>query len=262
MGNENAKRFTLRDLPALTRIGLSLLVIVMLGGLVSSGLYMRQHYDRRDRVEGFSMDDIRGAYHGVENISPMILVLENGHQTAEADANLSDADRQALLGWLRGERVSEDFDNFDLGDNAPAEIIARNCLSCHARSAENAIGETLPLEYWDDVESIAFSQKIEPTDPEIVMASLHTHSLSLAMIGIIAVMLASFTFWPRALVGLLAIACGGGLALDVGSWVFARQYEALIWLIVGGGVAYAGSTALLLLGTLMDLWRPRFGSSS
>ena len=107
--------FQLRQLSCGLRFSLSLMVLILIGGVVVSGLYLVDHYEGRDGVEGLSMDDLRGAYHGVEKTAPMITVLENGHEDPAADEALADADRDLLLAWLRGSRISEDFDNsFDI----------------------------------------------------------------------------------------------------------------------------------------------------
>ena len=99
-------RLLLRDLSVGLRFGLSLMILLLLGGVLVSGLYMADHYDNRDGVEGLSMDDLRGAYHGVEKVAPMIAVLEGGHKDQVADANLPVEDRDVLLSWLRGSRIN------------------------------------------------------------------------------------------------------------------------------------------------------------
>jgi len=120
----------LRSLPYSFRAGIALLTITLVGGYFVSGLFLRWHYENRDEKPGLTMNDFVGAYHGVQSPSPLIEALESGHPES-----LSDPERAALLEWLRGDRLSQDYDNLDLGENAPSEIIAFNCLDCHTRSA-------------------------------------------------------------------------------------------------------------------------------
>ncbi|MFH0943979.1 MAG: hypothetical protein V2A76_02175, partial [Planctomycetota bacterium] len=107
-----------------TRLGLTFLVLILLGGLLVSAVHMTRHYQNRDGDPELSLDDLRGAYHGVHKPSAMLEVLEQGHSSEQAEEKLLPAEREVLLDWLRGDRLSEDYDNLDLGDRAPSEIIA------------------------------------------------------------------------------------------------------------------------------------------
>ena len=118
---KNRNPFTLRSLPYLFRIGIALTMFVLLGGYVVSGIHMNWHYENRDEEPGLTINDIIGAYHGVQSPSPLVQALEEGHPET-----LSDPERDALLEWLRGDQLSQQYDNLDLGEDAPSEIIAFN----------------------------------------------------------------------------------------------------------------------------------------
>lgn len=241
------------SLHPLMRLGLALLVVTLLGGYIVSGLHLKWHYDSRDGVPGLTLDDIRGHYHGVRSSSPLIDALESNHPE-----NLPDADRAALLDWLRGGgNLSEQYDNLDLGARAPAEIIATNCLDCHARGAtgERAYAR-LPLEYWDDIQPIASATDIQPTTPEIVAMSQHTHAPSMAIILIGLALLGAMTRTPRALVGLIVLIGAAGLLADMAGWWLARGNDAWVYAIVGGGFAYSASTGLVGLVVVADCLIP------
>jgi hypothetical protein len=246
--------FRLRDLGFGTRLGLTFLVLTILGGLAASLQHLVWHHQNRDEQPGVSMTDIQGAYHGVVQPAPLLTALERNHPP-----ELAAKDRDLLLGWLRGTRINEDYDNLDLGDSAPNEIIARACVSCHARNATqgDGIGKTIPLEFYDDAKKVAFSKRINPTDVKILAASTHTHALALGSLTIVMSGMLLLTRWPRALVGLLILLAGGSLFADLGSWWLARGTAGFVYLIAAAGTAYAATMALAGLAVIADLWLPR-----
>jgi len=240
----------LKDLGLLFRLGVSCLVVTLIGGYVVSGIHLREHYDNRDERPGFTLDDVRAAYHGIAAPSALRSALESDHPEG-----LADADRAALLDWLGSDKVSEDYDNLDLGDEAPAEIIAASCLDCHARGADDP-GSSVPLEYWDDIRPIAFTTDIQPTPNEIIAVSQHTHAPAMAMVLLIVAALGAMTRWPGMLVGALVAVGGVGLLGDMGAWWLAKDNAAWIYVIVGGGFAQGASVMLLGLLSLIDMWLP------
>jgi len=243
---------SLRELPLGARVGLSGVLLVLIGGFAASGAHLLEHHAGRDDEPGLSLDDLRGAYHGVRTPARMIVALEAGHPE-----DLPGGSRRALLEWLRGSRISEDYDNLDLGDAAPAEIVARRCKNCHARSAAegDGIGRSVPLEFWDDVKRFAFSRDIRPTPTSILAASTHTHALALGTLTIVVGALAWLTSWPRRLVHAALALFGLSLAIDVAAWWLARLDPIFVLVLAGAGAAYNGLAVLLLLGALVDLWR-------
>jgi len=241
----------LRRLPAATRFGLSCVVLVLLGGFLASGLYMADHHENRDERAGLTLDDIEGHYHGVRTPSLLRDALERGHPE-----QLAAASRDTLLAWLNGDRISEDYDNLDLGDQAPAEILAGSCLGCHARNADDPIAASVPLDYWDDVKRIAFARTIEPVGTEVLLASTHTHALALGTVSALLILLASWTRFGRKLVPLVSAVMGCALLVDLAAWWLARDSAALVPLIVAGGAAFALGAVLLGVLILTDLWLP------
>lgn len=245
---------TLREFGIGVRLGLTGLVLTMFIGFVASALHLYWHYEPRDQRDGLSIDDIRSAYHGIDAPSLLVESLQSGHPEP-----LSTDDRQALLDWLASDRISENYDSLDLGDDAPAEIIAASCLECHARSAPAAVRDSgaMPLEYWDDVKKLAFAIKIEPVPLKIIAVSAHTHALAMAPLTLVIGALAIATAFPRRFTaGLFAIA-GLALAIDLAAWWLARIDGRWAYAIAGAGFAYNASSVLLLFMVLVELWRPR-----
>ncbi|MCR9075358.1 MAG: hypothetical protein NXI07_04895 [bacterium] len=244
--------FMLRSLPYSFRVGIALLVITLLGGYIVSGLHLKWHYDNRDEEPGLTMNDIIGAYHGVQSPSPLIQALETGHPE-----ELPEPERNALLEWLRSDRLSQDYDNLDLGENAPSEIIAFNCLDCHTRSAsgEEAM-PSVPLEYWDDIQSIAYSKDIQPAGTNIVAMSQHAHAPSMAIILIVIAWLAICTRFWMGLTGLITLAAGLGLLVDMAGWWITRDIASFAYAVVVGGGVYSAGTSLLGLMVIVDCLLP------
>lgn len=240
----------LKDLGLLFRLGVTCLVLTLLGGYVVSGIHLRTHYENRDEREGFTLDDVRAAYHGISSPSPLRSALQDDHPEG-----LAQVDRDALLAWLDSDSLSQDYDNLDLGDEAPAEIIAVSCLDCHSRGSDDP-GASIPLEYWDDIRPLAFSTDIQPTPNEIIALSQHTHAPSMAMVLLIVGGLGAMTRWPKAFVGLLVAVGGVGLLVDMAAWWLAKDNAAWVYAIVGGGFAQGASVMLLGLMALIDMWLP------
>ncbi len=242
----------LRTLGLTARLGLSVLVLTLLGGLTVSGIYMAMHHENRDEQPGLTMNDVRGHYAGVNVPSPLLNALENKHPEDQPDTS-----RQVLIDWLNGDRISEDYDSLDLGDLAPAEIIATDCLSCHSRQStgEDAYPD-LPLDYFDDVRAVAYSVDIRPVGLEVLAASTHTHAISLSVMALASSGLLLLTGWPRKLINPLILLTALGLAADLGGWWLARVNPSVVPMIVVGGAAFAGGVALSLLLVIADLWRP------
>jgi hypothetical protein len=243
----------LTQLHPLMRLSIAVLTVVLLGGYIVSGLHMRNHYSNRDMVEGLTLDDIRGHYHGISVPSPLIKALEEGHPE-----DLPDRERNLLLEWLGDPAsLSLKYDDFDLGDDAPAEIIATNCLSCHARGATGeGTYSQLPLEYFDDVLPLTVTREINPTTREIIALSQHTHAPVMAVILIVIALLAAMTRAPRALVGLVVFAGAVGLLADMAAWWLARDNDVWVYAIVGGGFAYSAATGLAGLIVIIDCLIP------
>lgn len=246
--------FSLREQSFGFRLGTTFLVFTLFIGLATSAQHLVGHHENRDGKEGLSFEDLEGAYHGVRVDSPLVGALERGHPE-----DMAPAGRDLLLKWLASDRISEDYDNLDLGDAAPAEVLDQACLACHARNSTDGdgIGQTVPLEYWDDVRAVAFSREVEPTDEKILVASAHTHALTMGALSIVVALLALGTRMSRRFLGFFVMVNGVALFGDLGSWFLARDTAAFVPLIAIAGTLWVGTLSLMLFGILIDLWRPR-----
>src|SRR4051794_17679094 len=100
------------DFGVAARIGIACLCLVVLGGLAASFQHIVNQNENRDEQPGLSMEDLKGAYHGVQTTAPLVKALTRGHPDA-----LAKPQRDTLLKWLGGDRVAENYDNLDLGDS-------------------------------------------------------------------------------------------------------------------------------------------------
>jgi hypothetical protein len=236
-------------LPA--RLGIVCLCLVVLGGLAASWQHIVNQNENRDEQPGLSMEDLKGAYHGVQTTAPLMKALNAGHPEA-----LAKPQRDILIKWLSEDRVAENYDNLDLGDSAPNEIISRNCLSCHGSKAADPIAKSIPLDGWSNVKRFAVSRKVEPLPTKVLIASTHAHALALASLTFVAAGLMAMTRWNRRFAGVLVLLAGAGLLVDIGGWWLTRVNGAFLYAIVGAGAVYNAVMALMMILVIIDALRP------
>jgi hypothetical protein len=243
----------LRALPWSVRFSIALLMLVAGGGLAASWTHIYMHHSNRDEQPGLSYEDVAGAYHGVKVTAPLLRAIERGHPEG-----LPQAERAALTKWLTSSRVNEDYDNADLGEMAPVEIIARSCLTCHARpeAATHPIANKYPLDYFDDVRKFAVSREIKPMEKRVLVMSTHTHALAMVPLTALVAGLMLCTTLPGFLRRGLGLLASLGLAVDIAGWWLARETEGAVWMVFVGGGVYSAAMALMVLLVLLDVLRP------
>ncbi len=247
----------LRQLPLAGRLGLTALMLVFCIGSIASLAFIYDHNHMKDGEPGLSMLDLRGTYHGVNVPSPLRTALERGHPAPHAPP-LDEATSSALRAWLARDdnAISRDYDNLDLGDMAPSELIAANCLQCHGRTESATLGGDVALYSWETVKRVAFGREINPPPISILIISTHAHAPTLGVIAIVLILLLAFSRWRRGLTGALAFLMGVGLLADIGGWWAARSIEAFVYAIVIGGAAFNLAMVATLLLILAELWLP------
>lgn len=263
----NPDEWRLRRLPFSLRLALVALVLSLALGEAASLYHLYRHHEKKDEAAGLSLTDLEGSYRGVDLPSRLKRVLDEPHGR---DHLQDEKERGALVRWLAGRRISEEYDSVDLGELAPAEILARRCVSCHARRPADAagakgIGATLPLEFWDDVAKAAFERRLDPVPVDVLAMSTHAHALTLPLVMLAVGGLALLTRWPRRLLRWLVAAGCVGLFVDLASWWLARADVAwlaplsgriYVELIVAGGALFAAALALELVLIVADLVAP------
>lgn len=234
------------------RLAVTCLILILAGGLVASIYQMIHHYENKDEQPGVSLDDIVGSFHGIQQPARLSVAIEGSMRQYIP----TEEEYQALTKWLNGKDVSAGYDNLDLGDFAPAEIMTMNCLDCHERGATkgDGIGDIVPLEYWDDVKKVAFARNMDPVPLNILITSFHTHALTMPIIGLVSALLFLATGGPRALRHTIILLAFLGLLVDFGCWWLARSNPVFCYGIIVGGGLFGSMVGLQLLGAGLSTW--------
>jgi hypothetical protein len=243
----------LRELGLIGRLGILCLLIVFGGGLITSAMHMYFKHHKRDDQPKLTVTDVKGVYHGVRSEPLLKSALDRKHPET-----LKAGEIEVLRKWLESGRIIEDYENIDLGDATPKEIMS-SCVSCHApeAAATQPAAAKIPLRSLDDMKAVAFSREVQPNDIKILAASTHAHALALASMSVCIGLLCTMTSWRRRTVELCWLVMGLGLIGDIGSWWIARQMEAAVYVIIGAGALYNGGVGIILLMLAFELLRPR-----
>ncbi|MEZ5977899.1 MAG: hypothetical protein R3F34_06755 [Planctomycetota bacterium] len=247
----------LGGLPILARLGATGFVLVALLGLWASMKQIEQHHGKNDGEPGVSLTDVVGAYHGAKIPAPMRSAVE-GTLAGHGGVTLEQDERAAMLAWLDDGRAAEMFDDIDLDDMAPVEILARRCGECHSSS-----GGAPPFDTFADVKATLSDKELVPTPPELQLTSLHSHAPGMVAFGLVLALAALVSRFGRFLRSLPLALAGIGIALDLGAWLPARDSASLVYAIVAGGALFAAGCALACALVLLEVWLPcRHGASA
>lgn len=237
------------------RVGLTCLLACLAVGQVAGLQHMVGHYDKRDDRPGFTVDDIKSAYHGLDAPAPLQIALNRGHPE-----KLKEPERKVLLAWLGSGKIVQDYDNPDLGVASPKEIIASSCLQCHSAKLDPAKADPkarmVTLDTTEEIKKFASARQVLPTPADKVLVSIHAHAPSMALMSLAVVVMAGLSRWPRRLVGTLTALCGVGLICDFAGMWLARSSEAWIGVLLAGGAAFHLSFSLLVVLALAEMWLP------
>ncbi|MEO0652258.1 MAG: hypothetical protein AAFZ65_16410 [Planctomycetota bacterium] len=243
----------LRHLPFAARLGLTGAVLVLALGAWTSALQIPQRHARNDGIDGLSYTDVLGAYHGVEVVAPLRAVLAADDDHAP---DLTPEERAGLVAWLEGDSLLDGYDAFDLDDMAPAFIVERRCVSCHAAGSGVEGAETVPLEYWDQVERVVQDKQITPTPWPILLTSIHTHATSIGTLVAVVGLLACCTRFWTSLRSLPLLLGGVGLLADLGGQLLARTFAPAVWGVLAGGATFGLGLGLGFVLITAELWLP------
>lgn len=244
----------LRNLPLAARLGLTAALGVLAIGAWASLVQIDKQHAKNDGLEGLSFEDVAGAYHGVLIEAPLVSMLTTD---ALHPPTLTEDERRGLLEWVEGDSLIDGYDDFDLDDMAPAMILERRCVECHAAGSGVAGAESMPLEYFDQVERVVQSKELTPTPWPILLTSIHTHATSVGTLVVVVGLLACLTRFARPVRSLPMLLGGAGLLLDIGGQLLARAEALFVWGVLGGGALFGTGLALGMVLVAAELWLPR-----
>lgn len=248
----------IRDLGFLPRLGLTALVLTLVGGTAASGYFLYLMQENRDERSGLTINDVKAHYHGVTRTSDLQAALDRGHPE-----NLSAEVRAALKAWLAQspDEMARAYNDPDALDLTPMELLERNCVSCHApgSTAEGAHpAVNLRAAEFGAIRPLTVSREIKPVDMRILALSTHVHAMSLALVGMVMGGLMLATRMPRLLTHPVACVIGLGLLADIGGWWLARDNVQFAMMIVAGGAAFSAGITLAGVMVVLDCWLPRW----
>ena len=250
----------LRQLSASLRLAITCLVLILAGGYAASLSHMQHHHSQKDDRDGLSMDDLVGAYSGVERVAPLLSSLRGPHGDQYAP---DQAERDALIEWLESDRIGQLYDDIDAGRSGPGRD-PRSTLplvpqpSARGRGGRRGDrGTPCRSEYWDDVEKVSFSKKLDAVPVDILALSTHTHALTLPLVLVLVSGLFLLTGWGRGLRhGIVALSCVS-LLLDFAAMWLARVDPAFVYLILVSGALFGLLFVVQLIAILIECWLVR-----
>lgn len=248
----------LAGLPLLAKLGLSATLAVLGLGLWASVKHIEDHHAKNDGDKSsLTVADVEGAYHGLSLPSPLRAVLEGRAPQHPSLAAVPASALQSLNAWLAGDRILETYDDIDLGDQAPSELITTHCGACHAGQAVDPASGQISLAYWEDLAPLISDKEIRPTPYEILITSLHTHAPAMALMALAVGLLALCSRFPRLLAALPMGLGGLGLLIDLSGWLIARYTAGYAPILMAGGATFFAAQSLGILLILAELWLPQ-----
>jgi mono/diheme cytochrome c family protein len=248
----------LSRLPLLAKLGLSATLAVLGLGLWASLRHIEDHHAKNDGDKSsLTVADVEGAYHGLSLPSPLRAVLGGRAPEHPSLAAVPASAIASLNAWLSSDRILETYDDIDLGDQAPAELIAAHCGACHAGDAVDPTVGQISLAYWVDLAPLISDKEIRPTPYEILITSLHTHAPAMALMALAVGLLALLSRFPRGLASLPMALGGLGLLIDVSGWLIARVTPGYAPILMAGGATFFAAQSLGCLLIFAELWLPR-----
>ena len=149
--------FDLRGQDFSLRLGVSFLVLTLFIGLGASAAHLVGHHENRDGAPGLSLEDIEGSYHGVNVSSP---AGRGAGTRTPRDAATGATRALARLARLRIASARTTTTSISETRRRPRCSTRPASGVTHVKATEgDGIGETIPLEYWDDVRNVAFSAR-------------------------------------------------------------------------------------------------------
>lgn len=229
----------LRAMPVLTKIIISLFLILTGFGYLLGFTNIYLTYSHVDEKPGLSLEDIKLTYYGVRNKTTFEKAIDGSMKQYFTDKK----EYQVVKDWVL-EGASEDTWNSEI-----EAIVDASCSTCHSEAT--ALADIVTEEY-SDIEEL-LTQNSGKSWGRIVGVS-HTHLLATTPYIFLLVILLSLTSYPSILKNLVSIFAFSAVFLDIGSWFLAKLSPFFSIFVMIGGMSLGLAFGLLVILPLYDLW--------
>jgi hypothetical protein len=262
----------LPTMPLGVRIMLTAFLAIIGSGYLVAVANISYAHHLADGKPGMSLDDLHATYRGITVLrgqampSRMLTMI----RTAMREY-VTDADFAILQGWLEAGAPEAGLDEGREAKKTPRRAIMRNCLRCHAQSAETEISKRSPFgpdEFQVDYAMLAphlagvadenaEAVRLQPQYqiPRLILVS-HQHMLAIPMFTLVIALLFMVTRLPfrwRMGLGPLPMVA---MVFDFAGWWLARSWSVFVYVIAGAGLVFGLALGIQLITVVIDLWRP------
>ena len=233
---KDAKGFA--GFPISSKIGITAFLLIAGIGYIFGFLTILLTYSPIDQEAGLSIKDVRIAYRGARETTK----LEKSIDGTMKEYFAGDNELKQVKDWITAGGKEEEF--------GPIKAIFDvSCSTCH--SAEAQVADVVTVEY-EDV-SQYLKQDTGKSISRLVSLS-HTHVLALLPIVFILCLIFSCSLFAEKLKLIVIAFSFLSIIFDVGGWWLAKLSDAMVPLVILGGVALAISFVTLIMLSLYDVW--------
>jgi len=234
----------LAQLPKVTRVVITLFVLLAGAGYLVALLNLYLTYSMIDGHPGVTPDDLKRSFYGKRDNTMLASKIDGGSM---AQYLTDPQDRGRILSWIQDGATEAKFATVQ-------PIFQRNCVRCHNPSG---ISSFRPLTRYEEVATVTKVDRGEPLPTWARVAHVHLQSLALVYLAL----------------GLLFSLCGVSeklkltvvstpfvaVAADFGARALAHFWPSMVYVVMLAGALMGLSTAGMILGVLYEmwLWKPR-----
>jgi hypothetical protein len=210
-------------------------IVATISAVIMLGVMLTEH------DSGFRIPDI-------ENIKLKYSdpILVTSMKTTMYEYVADDEDIEIVDKWIKEGRENNEY-----FENEVFPIIKEDCTNCHSRgSTMTDAVPNLPLSNYEDV----MKYTMPGYSWEHMAKQAHLHLFGIGSFLIAVTLIFSYTRIYFKIRCALIIVSWVSLWIDVLCWWMARYYPEAAFLIVGAGTGLIGTTIIMCLLTLLDLW--------
>jgi len=228
----------LNRLPLSFRLGLTAFLVVAGLGYLLGLANIWVSYAPVDGKPGLSVADIRLSFYGDPSGSKLEKAVTGGMRQYLS----SDADKDAVVGWIKAGGKESSFDSIQ-------PIISTSCASCHSAEVATA---GIVLASYKDISPLLASDSGKSVSRLIGLSHTHVNALLSLMFCLSVVF--SFTRYSNKIKGVVMVFAFASFVIDVGSWWVAKAVAAAAPLVIVGGMCLGLAYAVLVFLPLHEIW--------